>query len=68
MAAKHFQNLLPGAQETVPALPKAGTGASKEGAKKDPLKSPPSHGFRDFDAMNSGAKKRLSGLQRERAA
>ena len=31
---------------------------AKTGAKKDPLKTPPSHGFRDFAAIESGAKSR----------
>ena len=29
---------------------------TKTGAKKDPLKTPPSHGFRDFAAIKAGAK------------
>ena len=31
---------------------------AKTGAKKDPLKTPPSHGFRGFAAIESGAKSR----------
>ena len=69
MAGNDFQDApLNAREDKAPSPPQAGGIASKERANPGYLKSCPPHIPLGRIAMNQGAKKRLAGLQRERAA